>query len=199
MKSILPVVVLCGLTAGSLTNISQSAEPAAKTATAEEINKVCPISGKPADPSITVVYEDRTYAFANDECRTKWNEARKNSLYQKLGGKPAIDAAVEAFYVKVLADKRINEYFANINMGKQRRKQKEFLSAAFGGPIPWQGKDLRRAHTDLELTDVHFNAVAENLQTTLEDLKVPKDLIDQVMAIAASTRPAVLNRKTGAQ
>lgn len=199
MKFTLPLVVLCGFTVGSLTNTSHAAESAAKAAVAEEINKICPISGKPADPNITVVYEDKTYAFANEDCRTKFNEARKNSLYQKLGGKAAIDAAVEAFYVKVLADKRINGFFENINMTKQRRKQKEFLSAAFGGPIPWQGKDLRRAHADLELTEVHFNAVAENLQKTLEELKIPKDLIDQVMAIAASTRDDVLNRKPAAK
>lgn len=39
-----------------------AAEPAAKPQ-AEEINKICPISGKPADPHITVVYEGKTYAF----------------------------------------------------------------------------------------------------------------------------------------
>ena len=42
------------------------------------------------------------------------------------------------------------------------------------------------------------NAVAGHLQKTLEELKVKKELIDQVMAIAASTRNDVLNRpKTG--
>jgi hemoglobin len=199
MKRLFPLVVVFGFTADLLVSTSLAAEPLAKAAAAEEINKICPISGKPADPNITVVYEDRTYAFANEESRTKWNEARKSSLYHKLGGKAAIDAAVEAFYVKVLADKRINEFFENINMAKQRRKQKEFLSAAFGGPIPWQGKDLRRAHADLELTDVHFNAVAENLQKTLEELKIPKDLIAQVMTIAASTRDDVLHRKPAAK
>ena len=199
MKRLFPLVVVFGFTANLLVSTSLAAEPLAKAAAAEEINKICPISGKPADPNISVVYEDRTYAFANEESRAKWNEARKNSLYHKLGGKAAIDAAVEAFYVKVLADKRINEFFENINMAKQRRKQKEFLSAAFGGPIPWQGKDMRRAHADLELTDVHFNAVAENLQKTLEELKIPKDLITQVMTIAASTRDDVLNRKPAAK
>ena len=60
-------------------------------------NTVCPISGKPVNPSITYVYEDVTYAFAEDACRTKFISARENSLYHKLGGKAAIDAAVEHF------------------------------------------------------------------------------------------------------
>ena len=163
---------------------------------AEELNTVCPISGKPVDPKITTVYEGKTYAFAMQACKTKWVAAREASLYQKLGGKVAIDAAVESFYVKVLADDRIKHFFDDINMTAQRRKQKAFLSAAFGGPQPWTGKDMRKAHENLPgLNETHFNAVAENLQKTLEELKVPKDLIDQVMAIAASTKDDVLNRK----
>jgi hemoglobin len=169
-------------------------EPATKPATAE-INKTCPVSGKPADPKITTVYEGVTYAFADEASRTKFTADRENSLYHKLGGKPAIDAAVAAFYVKVLADSRINHYFKDTNMTKQRRKQKEFLSAAFGGPVPWTGLDMRTAHADMKLSEADFNAVAENLQKTLEELKVPKDLISQVMTIAASTKDAVLNRK----
>ncbi len=38
------------------------------------------------------------------------------------------------------------------------------------------------------------DAVAENLQTTLEELSVPADLIGEVMTIAASTRDDVLNK-----
>jgi hemoglobin len=155
----------------------------------------CPVSGKPANPTITTEYEGKTYAFADEACRKTFIQARENSLYHKLGGRAAIEAAVELFYTKVLADQRINHFFADINMNKQRRKQKEFLSAAFGGPVPYSGKDLRKAHAHLpQLNDSHFDAVAENLQKTLEELKVPGALISQVMEIAASTRNAVLNR-----
>lgn len=184
-------VVAISLLTGNLRAADSAAKPAS-----EEINKICPISGKPANPRITVVYEGKTYAFADETCRSKFNEDRKNSLYEKLGGKAAIDAVVEAFYVKVLADDRIKHYFDDINMNKQRRKQKEFLSAAFGGPIPWTGKDLAKAHADLPgLNETHFNAVAEDLQKTLVELKVKPELIAQVMAIAGSTKDAVLNHK----
>ena len=177
---------------------SRAADSAAKPGV-EAVNTVCPVSGKPANPSITFVYEGRTYAFASDGDRKRFEEARVSSLYHKLGGKAAIEAAVEAFYVKVLADARIKHYFEDINMNKQRRKQKEFLSAALGGPVPWTGKDLRKAHENLPgLNDTHFNAVAENLKSTLEDLKVKKELVDEVLALVGTTRDAVLNRKPAA-
>lgn len=160
----------------------------------EEVNTLCPVSGKAVNPAITTVYEDRTYAFHDEASRTKFQADRTASLYQQLGGKAAIDAAVELFYVKVLADKRVNHFFEDISMIKQKRKQKEFLSAALGGPIPYTGKDMRKAHADLDITEEHFNAIAEHLQATLEDLKVDKALIGQAMAIVGSTRDAVLNR-----
>jgi hemoglobin len=164
-------------------------------APANQAALICPITGKPADPNITVVYEGKTYAFADAESRIKFNDARKKSLYDQLGGKEAIDAAVDAFYVKVLADDRIKHFFDDVNMSRQRRKQKEFLSAALGGPIPWKGQDLRKIHSTITgLNETHFNAVAEDLQKTLEDLKVKKELIDQMMAAVASLKPEILNQ-----
>jgi hemoglobin len=193
MKPIRPLLLALTLGLAFSANAARAADLPGKPAAAE-VNTVCPVTGKPADPKITLDYEGRTYAFADEASRAKWKTDRDNSLYQKLGGKPAVDAAVELFYVKMLADDRVKHFFDDVNMNRQRRKQKEFLSAAFGGPIPWTGKDLRTAHEGLGLKEIHFQAVAENLQKSLEELKVPKDLIDQVMAIAASTHDAVLNR-----
>lgn len=158
------------------------------------VNTVCPISGKPVDPAITVVYEEITYAFADAASRTTFNEAREKSLYHRLGGKAALDAVIDAFYVKVLADTRIKHHFEDVNMDKQRRKQKAFLATAFGGPVAWTGKDMRKAHADLKLTEADFNAVAENLVATLKDFKVKQELIDEVVAIALSVKDAVLNK-----
>lgn len=173
----------------------QAADPGASIPAPGKPNTICPISGKPVNPAITMEYEGLTYAFAENVCRTRFKTAREDSLYQKLGGKAAMDAAVEAFYVKVLADNRVKHFFDDINMARQRRKQKEFLSAAFGGPIPWTGKDMRKAHANLPgLNETHFNAIAENLKSTLVDLKIKPELIDQVMAIAGSVKDDVLNR-----
>lgn len=171
----------------------------APKAPAAEVNTVCPISGKAVDPKITVVYEGKTYAFADEASRTTFNAARENSLYQKLGGHAALNAVVDAFYVKVLADERIKHHFEDINMDKQARRQKAFLAAAFGGPVAWTGKDMRKAHVDLKLTEADFNAVAENLVSTLKDFKVKQELIDQVVAIALSVKNDVLNKPKDAK
>ena len=118
-----------------------------------------------------------------------------NTIFDRIGGENAVDAAVDIFYRKVLRDPIPAPFFDSVDMDSQRTKQKAFLTMAFGGPHRYSGKDLRAAHAPLVakgLNDAHFNAVAGHLQATLRELDVPSDLIGEVMAVAGSTRADVL-------
>lgn len=119
------------------------------------------------------------------------------TLFERLGGKSAIEAAVDIFYDKIMKDDSIRPFFDGVDMARQRGKQKIFLTMAFGGPVKYDGKDLRQAHAHLVargLNDSHFDAVAGHLQSTLKELCVANDLIAEVMALVGSTRNDVLNR-----
>ncbi len=119
------------------------------------------------------------------------------SLYEQIGGEAAVNAAVDIFYRKVLADDRISRFFESVDMEKQAAKQKGFLTFAFGGPHHYTGKDMRQGHAHLVkqgLNDSHFDAVMENLAATLQELNVPQNLIAEMAAIAESTRNDVLGR-----
>jgi hemoglobin len=115
------------------------------------------------------------------------------SLFDRIGGRAAVNAAVDLFYGKVLADERINHFFKNTDMNKQARHQKMFLTYAFGGAPNYPGKSMREAHKHLVLKEEHFAAVAENLEDTLAELGVGKALIGEVMALVATTHDDVLN------
>ena len=119
------------------------------------------------------------------------------SIFDRLGGEGSVDAAVDIFYRKVLADDSINRFFDSTDMDDQRAKQKSFLTLAFGGPNDYTGQDMRTAHAPLVakgLNEDHFMAVAGHLQSTLEELSVPSELVAEVMAVAGSTIDDVLNR-----
>lgn len=119
------------------------------------------------------------------------------TLFEQLGGEGAVNAAVDIFYRKVLADQRINHFFDGVDMDKQATKQKAFLTMAFGGPANYSGKDMREGHAKLVqmgLNDSHFDAVIENLAATLSELGVSAELIGQVAAIAQTTRADVLGK-----
>ena len=85
------------------------------------------------------------------------------SLFERIGGQDAINAAVDIFYGKVLADNRVNQFFDDVDMPGQIGKQRIFLAYAFGGPVKHTGKDLRSAHAHLDLSEEHFVSIAEYL------------------------------------
>ncbi|NOY63383.1 MAG: group 1 truncated hemoglobin [Gammaproteobacteria bacterium] len=121
----------------------------------------------------------------------------EKSLFERIGGEGAVNAAVDVFYRKVLADERINKFFEGVDMDKQAAKQKAFLTMAFGGPHNYSGEDMRKGHAHLVkrgLNDSHFDAVMDNLGATLKELGVPDDLIGEAAAIAESTRNDVLGK-----
>ena len=128
----------------------------------------------------------------------EWENIMSESLYDRLGGEAAVNAAVDLFYKKVLADDRISGMFEGIDMASQHEKQKKFLTFAFGGPNNYTDRAMRGAHKKLVeekgLNDSHFDAVMENLGATLTELGVPGDLIGEAAAIAESTRTDVLNK-----
>ncbi|MCB1616623.1 MAG: group 1 truncated hemoglobin [Pseudomonadales bacterium] len=117
-----------------------------------------------------------------------------SNLYERIGGEAAVNAAVDVFYKKVLADDRINSFFENLDMAAQAAKQKAFLTMVFGGPNNYSGKDMRAAHAHLGLKEAHFDAVVELLAATLSELGVCAEDITEIAGIAASVKDDVLNR-----
>lgn len=125
------------------------------------------------------------------------NTQQTLTLFEKIGGMPAVDAAVEIFYTKVLADDRISHFFRWTYMKSQNAKQKAFLAFAFGAPLKYSGKSMRDAHAhlvEMGLNEGHFDAVMDHLKATLQELGVPEDLMAKAEKIAESTRNDVLGK-----
>ncbi len=118
----------------------------------------------------------------------------KNSIFNQIGGMPAVDAAVGIFYKKILADDRVNHFFKNVDMDEQSPKLKAFLAYAFGAPMAYTGKSMRQAHAHMRITDNHFQVVAMHLADTLKELQVPDELIQKVMYVAGSVKDQIVTQ-----
>ncbi|UKN01600.1 PAS domain S-box protein [Paracrocinitomix mangrovi] len=119
----------------------------------------------------------------------------KKSLFERIGGKEALNAAVDIFYDKIMADESINHFFEGVDIQKQKNKQRAFLAFAFGGPVKYTGKDMNSAHhrpQSMGMNEDHFNAVAGHLVETLKELDVDQKLIDEVVEVALSVKDDVL-------
>ncbi len=119
------------------------------------------------------------------------------TLYERLGGEPTVNAAVDLFYKKVLADDRVSSFFETVDMERQATKLKSFLVWVFCGPNSYTGGDMRQAHKHLVargLNESHFDAVVEDLSSALRQLGVGERDIQEIVVLANSVRDDVLNR-----
>ena len=114
------------------------------------------------------------------------------SIYDKIGGKPALNAVVDEFYKRVLADESLAPVFDGVDMQAQRNHQVAFLAFALGGPAEYQGAGMKAAHDGRGITDGHFGAVAGHLQGTLQWAGVGASEVEQIMAAAASLQPDIV-------
>jgi len=119
------------------------------------------------------------------------------SLYERIGGKPAIEASVDLFYQKVLADESVAHFFVGIPMDRLKKHQETFLTFAFGGPNDYTGRSMRGAHKKLVvehgLVESHYDTVVQHLADTLKELGVADNLIAEVAIIAGAVKVDVLN------
>ncbi len=95
-------------------------------------------------------------------------------LYDRLGGRPAITAVVDAFVANVAADTRINRFFANTDIPTLKMHLVNQIGEATGGPEKYTGRDMKTAHAGLMITKADFDALVEDLVKALDQFKVPE-------------------------
>src|SRR2546427_7120306 len=98
----------------------------------------------------------------------------EQSLYERLGGNPAITAVVDDFVGRVAADNRINGKFANANIPRLKMLLVEQICQASGGPCTYTGRDMKTAHAGMGINGSEFDALVGDLVTTLNKFKVPE-------------------------
>jgi hemoglobin len=77
--------------------------------------------------------------------------APQKSLYDRLGGKPAITAVVDDFIGNVAADQRINLRFQGANIPRLKTMLVDQICEASGGPCKYTGKTMLQAHQGMKV------------------------------------------------
>jgi hemoglobin len=105
----------------------------------------------------------------------------QTAIYDAIGGKAAVAAAVDEFYRRVLADDLLAPYFAHSDLSRLKAHQRAFFTVALGGPGAYTGRAMAAAHAGRNITDEAFRRVAHHLAETLAALGVPADLVEQIL------------------
>jgi len=120
--------------------------------------------------------------------------AQQASLYQRLGGYPAIKAVVDDFVGNVAADRRINRFFANTDIPRLKRNLVDQICAGTGGSCIYSGRDMKTAHAGMGVRGKDFNALVQDLQKTLRKFKVPKKEQGELLAILGPMKSDIVTR-----
>jgi hemoglobin len=118
------------------------------------------------------------------------------SVYDKIGGHEAIEAVVEDFYVRVLADAQLSGFFTGANMNRLKGKQVEFFAAALGGPEPYTGAPMKQVHQGRGITMYHFNLVAGHLSAALAAAGVSAETVTEIIGAIAPLAPDIASGET---
>ena len=119
----------------------------------------------------------------------------QKSLYDRLGGKAAVEAVVGDFANRVLADARVNKKFARSDAPRLVKNLTDFVCKATGGPCAYTGQTMKAAHKKMSVTDGEFNALAEDLVATLDKFNVPKKEKDDLIAAISPLEKDIVEKK----
>lgn len=118
--------------------------------------------------------------------------AAETTLYDAIGGRASLVAAVDVFYGRVLADPELSPFFPGGVGDRHRAFVVTFLGEALGGPSRYRGPHIATVHQGLRISDAHFDRAAGHLDATLDELGVPRHLTDRIVGIVATLRPALV-------
>ncbi|MEK7703053.1 MAG: group 1 truncated hemoglobin [Nitrospirota bacterium] len=110
------------------------------------------------------------------------------SLYDRLGGKMAIDAVVEDFVGRLATDSRIkNEKvkarLASISVPNLKMHLANLICVGAGGPCKYTGRDMKSSHAELAITSAEFGFVVDDLLATLNKFNVPEKEKGEILGL----------------
>lgn len=128
------------------------------------------------------------------------------TLYDRLGGLPAVSAVVDQFIANVVAESMT----ANSNLRRTftpllqsnnkyrvdalRNHLIDQIGQAAGGPLTYKGLSMPAAHQGMNITDVEFNALVAELGKAMTSKGVPTAQQTEVVNILAPLRSSIVGK-----
>jgi hemoglobin len=122
-------------------------------------------------------------------------QAKKESLYKRLGGYDALAAVTDDFVARLVADPQLGKFFAGHSTASLKRIRQlvvDQLCEVAGGPCFYTGRSMKESHDGLNITDADWDAAVKHLVATLDKFKVPKAEKDEVLAAVSSMKPDIV-------
>ncbi len=138
-----------------------------------------------------------TARFSHAYVRACERNKMTDTLFETIGGRLKINAAVESFYKRVIADESLRPFFEGVGLEHLRGRQSMFLAMLLGGKTVYTGKDIRDAHEHARMKGMdqsHFEKFLHHFRAALEEVGVQSDKLEQIIKLLNHSRGAVLDQ-----
>ena len=120
------------------------------------------------------------------------------TLYKRLGGYDAIAAVSDEFIGRLASDKQLSRFLVGLSSDSQKRLRQlvvDQLCEATGGPCFYIGRSMKTSHAVLNITESDWDVTVKHLVGTLDKFKVPDKEKNELLAIASSLKPDIVQKK----
>ena len=117
------------------------------------------------------------------------------TLYQRLGGYDAIAAVTDDFITHLATDPQLGRFFTGLSTDSKLRVRQhvvDLLCVATGGPCKYTGRDMKTAHTGLNISEADWNTSLKYLVGTLDKFKVPEKEKSDVLTVIGGLKADIV-------
>ena len=115
-----------------------------------------------------------------------------DSLYDQLGGQPAIEKIVDNFIEEISFDPQIVTHFKDTNIDRLRTKLIEKLCNVSGGPCEYTGDSMEQVHHKMNITEAEFNRTVDLLINAMNKAGVNLRTQNRLLARLAPLREDII-------
>lgn len=105
------------------------------------------------------------------------------SVFDKIGGKRALEFVHKIFYIKVFEHPWLGQYFEDIDREFLESQQTDFMMGALGGPKVYSGAVPKHAHKHMFITRELFDLRHELLRQSLVEAGIPERPAEQWLRV----------------
>ncbi len=118
----------------------------------------------------------------------------ERSLYERIGGREKVKAIVEDIWNNHAKNPIVKDRFAGSDPSYVKKRVFEIFAAATGATdVEYKGMDMKSAHKGMNINEMEFNAVVDDVLAACEMHKVAQQERNEVLAILWSVRKDIVN------
>jgi hemoglobin len=121
-------------------------------------------------------------------------EPTGDAVYKAFHERAGIQRIMDDFIVRVTTDPRIKDSFTTTDLPKLNRLLVEQVVYLTGGGGTYTGRDMKTAHAEMGLNKVDFNALAEDLQFSMDKEKVAFSAQNKLLAKLAPMERVIVTK-----